>query len=119
MPRGLTNKQIAVLELLREKGELTAKEVGEILTERTPCGACSGTGEGDDTRWGCRRCYGRGQAHFDYSTAYQCLKRLMGKRLVMRRAILDPWGDDSGRQVYSAVAQADPADPLEKLWAAS
>lgn len=117
MARALSNKAQAVLALLREGGERTCKDIAATITERTPCGTCNGTGEGDDSRWGCYPCLGRGQAFFDYSTAYVCLKQLMGRKLVRRRAVVDEWGDETPRLVYEAVP-VDEEDPLAALYRA-
>lgn len=120
MARSLSNKALSVLALLREDGgEHTCKEIAERIKARTPCGHCDGTGDGDDSHYGCRRCYGRGRAPFYYSDAYVCLQKLMRARLVRRRYLLDEWGDETPSLVYEAVAvDADPADPLEALYLA-
>lgn len=59
-----TNKALAVLGLLRELGPSTVNQVADAMRERTPCGACNGTRDGADSRWGCRRCYGSGRVPF-------------------------------------------------------
>lgn len=118
MPRALTNKQIAVLELLRTEGPMTAKRVGEVITQRTACPFCGGSGEGDDTHLGCRPCYGRGRVSFDYGTAYQCLQRLRKEHLVERSCMRDAFGDELPLHVYAATAPPDPDDPLERAFRA-
>lgn len=110
-----TNKALAVLAVLREVGEVTCDSLAAAVRERTPCGQCNGTGKGDDSRYGCRRCYGHGYVSFHYSDAYQVLKQLRTHGLVTRRLLVDEWGDQTNRFVYSAVARP-PADDLEALY---
>jgi tRNA(Ile2) C34 agmatinyltransferase TiaS len=114
----LANKDIAVLELLRAEGEMTAKRIGQIITERTPCGACNGSGEGDGRDFRCRKCYGRGTALFDYGKAYACLQKLRQRGLVVRRHLLDEWGDSTSTLVWAALPVADVRDPLEQAFRA-
>lgn len=118
MSRGkLTNKQRVVLELLRGEGPRTCLELADMVRQRTPCGFCDGTGEGDDSRYGCRRCYGHGLVPFHYSDAYVALKALRERGLVSRRFILDQFGDVTNRHIYEAVPAPDAtADDLEALW---
>lgn len=112
-----SNKALAVLGLLRELGPSTVNEVADELRQRTPCGACNGTGDGEDSRWGCRRCYGRGRVPFGYSDAYVALKQLMGHGLVTRRHPRDEFGDECNWWVWGA-ADAEPSnDELEALYA--
>ena len=119
MSRALSNKALVVLALLRKGGEWTCQDVADTIRERTPCGVCNGSGEGDDSRWGCRKCYGRGRAHFDYSNAYIALKQLVARRLVSRRYLTDEWGDVTSKLVYElAAAPEEPADDLEALFQA-
>jgi hypothetical protein len=112
--RRLTNKQVTVLELLRDVGPLTVNEIAEKVTAQTICSVCDGTGEGD-SRFGCGACYGRGHPYFHYSQAYQALKSLRSAGLVRRRCARDEWGDEIPRHVYYAVP-SPAADPLEALW---
>jgi hypothetical protein len=114
--RPLNNKALAVLAVLREGGERPCKDIATTIQENTLCGHCNGTGQGDDSRYGCRRCYGRGQALFGYSDAYVALKQLMARQLVRRRYLMDEWGDETPMLVYSAVNEGDPDDPLEALF---
>jgi hypothetical protein len=117
--KDLSNKALVVLELLRESGEMTCHQVADTIRERTPCGQCGGTGEGDDSRFGCRSCYGRGQVGFFYTDAYVVLRRLVKKGLVSRRYLLDEWGDVTNKLVWSAVEEARLSDdPLEDLFRA-
>jgi hypothetical protein len=112
-----TNKALAVLALLREMGESSVNAVANEMRKRTPCGACGGTGEGDDWRYGCRRCYGRGQVPFGYSDAYQALKQLRVHGLVERRRPLNEFGDELASFVWWAVDVAA-TDDLEALFLA-
>lgn len=114
--RKLTNKQVVVLELLREKGALTCNDIAETITHRTPCSLCDGTGGGDHPRFGCPKCYGRGRAVFCYSVAYQCLKTLRNRGLVVRRFKRDEWGDELPTHIYEAAPIVREDDPLEALW---
>ena len=116
--RPLTNKQVAVLEFMREQTEpLTAQQIAEAIMARTPCSHCDGTGDGSDSRFGCRPCYGRGRRPFYYPEAYTALQRLRKDGLVTRRFKRDEWGDEIPRHVYEVVAEGQAADdPLESLW---
>lgn len=111
-----TNKALAVLGLLREIGEATVNEVSDEMRTRTPCGACNGTGEGDDERYGCRRCYGRGKVLFTYSDAYRALMQLRGHGLVSRRHPRDEFGDECNWWVWSVAGEHASDDPLEALY---
>src|SRR3954447_20666070 len=110
MAHALSNKALTVLALLREQGELTCMRVSELVTERTPCGRCNGTGAGDDERYGCRPCYGRGRALMQYGTAYVALQQLRKRGLVERRHLVDEWGDPTPTLVWFAAAAPDPDD---------
>ncbi len=114
----LTNKQVAVLELLRAEGAMTCKRVAALITEATPCGECNGTGDGEDKRWGCRKCYGRGRARFDYGTAYVCLGQLKKRGMVARSYLLDEWGDATSTLMWAALPTPAAADPLERAFRA-
>lgn len=115
----LSNKAIVVLALLRENGEMSCKDIAETIHQRTPCGDCNGTGEGDDSRYGCRRCYGRGRAFFTYSDAYVALTQLRKRRLVSRRHLRDEWGDELPGLMWAATTESSThADPLEALFLA-
>lgn len=55
-------------------------EVADEIRDRTPCGVCDGSGEGDywtGSRMICRPCWGRGKVPFGYSDAYVALQRLL------------------------------------------
>lgn len=110
------NKALAVLGVLRESGELACDSLWRTLRERTPCGACNGTGEGDDSHYGCRRCYGRGLVPFGYSDAYVALKQLETRGLVTRRHPLDEFGDELRTWLWRAAGEAAADDPLEALY---
>lgn len=123
----LTNKQVAVLELLRAEGELSAKRIAALISERTLCATCGGTGDGDAIlgvnssgahRCGCRFCYGRGRMHFGYGTAYAALVRLEKAGLVERQQERDRWGDKLPGVLWRPVAVVDPDDPLEAAFRA-
>ena len=114
----LTNKQVAVLELLRAEGELSAKRVAALIEERTPCGACNGSGEGDDSRYGCHPCYGRGRMFFGYGAAYAALIRLEKAGLVLRRQDRDRWGDKLPGVLWRPVSTSAADDPLEAAFRA-
>ncbi|MDQ5822460.1 MAG: hypothetical protein M3540_13575 [Actinomycetota bacterium] len=116
--RALSNKALAVLGLLREGGERSCREVAATIRERTPCGVCDGTGEGDDSRYGCRKCYGRGQVSFYYSQAYVALRQLQGRGLASRRYLTDEFGDVTPMLVWSAVDTGAHVDELEELFRA-
>lgn len=113
-----SNKALAVLVLLREIGRSTCNEIADEMRKRTPCGVCNGTGEGDDSRWGCRRCYGRGRVPFGYSDAYTALKQLRAHGLVERRRLVNEWGDETPTHIYWATGTGVPEDELEALFAA-
>jgi hypothetical protein len=112
MAAPLSNKQIAVLQLLRAEGELSCTRISGLMEERTPCGECDGTGKGDG-RFGCRRCHGLGHALFSYGAAYAALKALRAGGLVTRRNRIDEWGDATADLVWSALPVEVPDDPLE------
>lgn len=119
MTHALSNKALATLALLRETGETTCKDLAAAMRERTPCAPCNGTGSGDDSRWGCRHCYGRGQVSFGYSDAYVCLKQLLARGLVSRRWLENEWGDPTNTQVWRVVGSESPnGDALEALFLA-
>lgn len=126
MPRALTNKQLAVLHALRERGEASAEQISEDLTgPHVDCPTCGGTGKGDEGYYHdrCGPCYGNGTRcipRMDYPTAYQALQRLTKDGLATRRSKLDEWGDPiGGRIVYVATpVEPDPDDPLERAFAA-
>jgi hypothetical protein len=120
MPRAITNKQLAVLAVLREfPAGITAQKMADLIRERTPCGTCDGTGEGPHEHWGCHACYGHGVVRFHYSDAYNALQRLVKSDLAERRQKLDEWGDPTQGVVYlpAAVVAEPDDDPLEKLFA--
>ena len=112
--RPLNNKQVVVLELLRAEGEMSANDAADMIRGRTPCASCNGSGEGDDSRYGCRRCYGHGHVLFSYSDAYTALERLRRAGLVNRRHPLDEFGDELPRFRYFAIG-SDKTDPLESV----
>lgn len=127
MPRKLTNKQLAVLHVLRERGHATAKQLAAELTgPMATCPDCGGSGKTDKPdaydRYRCPDCFGRGERrmpYMDYGTAYQACERLAKAGLVERRDVLDEWGDSTGRIKYVAVeADPDPDDPLERAFSA-
>lgn len=114
----LTNKAQIVLDLLRAEGELTAKEVGNRVTDATPCMGCEGSGTASDGAR-CRRCNGRGTRWFGYSEAYVVLCQLKKRGLATRRHVVDEWGDETPRLVWAAVPhQAGSVDELEALYEA-
>ena len=119
MSRRLTNKQIAVLQVLRAQGETTCKRVSEIISHGTPCATCNGTAQGDHPDWGCGSCYGTGRVLFSYETAHLALTRLRTLGLVAKRPVLDAFGDATGRIAWAAEPVAKPDDPLEALFLAS
>lgn len=116
MARALTNKQLAVLSVLRRFPDgIGCKELARTVAEETPCSACGYAGEVDGER--CGRCYGRGHIYFDYGAAYVALGRLMKEGLAWRRCKRDEWGDELAGHVYFPADRVEGDDPLEQAWA--
>lgn len=120
-------KELAVLECLRLCGGATCQQIADAIHRSTPCRFCGGTGENSagpfndtDARYGCRGCYGRGLAMFDYGAAYVALMKLHALGLVRRRNLLDQFGDPTPQLVWEAAPSEDAfyADPLEAAFAA-
>jgi Fe2+ or Zn2+ uptake regulation protein len=97
--RKLTNKQLIVLGVVRRNPQgLSVNRIAGLVTEEGvpgPCNSCDATGQrlyGRD----CWRCKGTGEStpYFQYSDAYQALKRLRSEGLVTRTCKRDQFGDE-------------------------
>jgi hypothetical protein len=121
-----SNKELAVLAVLREEGELTVHQVADLVYDRMPpCVACGGTGERKDLKDDvadarCRRCWGRGKPYFGYSRAYVPLMKLVKRGLASRRHPINEFGDETRGYVYFAVRieNAEETDELEAMFRA-
>jgi hypothetical protein len=117
----LTNRQHAVLTVLREGGEWTCQNLADEVRRRHPCPVCREPPRELGEIWmlpagsRCGTCHGWGVLPFSYSDAYTALKALREKNLAGRRLVVDEWGDQTNRFVYYAVGLVS-ADALEAIW---
>lgn len=110
-----TNRQLAILAVLRRGQEQTIKQCCRILeSEMPPCHECGG--ERTDTISGCRTCFGRGRRIVCYGDVYTDLRALLNRGLVARRHPRNEWGDELNTHVYRALAVEQSVDELERIF---
>jgi len=114
-PYALTDRQVAVLDVLNMSHEWTAAELTDEGIE-VFCDPCDGTGEGLlNRREVCPTCHGNGWRWLCHIEVEQTLERLVALTLADCRWKRDERGNELCISVYFSTP--DPDDPLEKLWA--
>ena len=116
--KALSNKQLLVLQVIRDLGSPDVMAVVDEVHRRVRCSVCDGVEQRHKGSARCGGCYGWGHVPFSYSDAYVAMRALMSRDLITRSHPVDQFGDETRGWIWTlSNHEADPTDPLEILYA--